>query len=121
MPPAADLPQRLKHPTVTVVMPVRNESGHIRHCLEAVLEQDYPREALEVIVADGMSTDGTRDFVRGLQALHPNLMMIDNPGLIVPCGLNRAIRLARGEIIVRVDGHTLLSPDYVSRCVEALR
>ncbi len=93
----------------------------IRRSLKSVLEQDYPDAALEVIVADGISTDGTRDVVQAVLADHPNLRLIDNPEGIVPCGLNRAIRQARGEIIVRVDGHTIVRPDYVTQCVAALQ
>jgi len=85
-----------------------------------VLVQDYPAERYEVIVADGRSTDGTREIVVDLQRDHPNLRLADNPGLIVPTGLNAALRQACGEIIVRVDGHTEVAPDYVRQCVAAL-
>src|SRR3954447_5995809 len=104
-------------PFVTVVLPIRNETAHIERSLGAVLAQDYPQDRLEVIVADGMSTDGTRDMIRFYQATHPNLRMVDNTGGIVPTGLNAAIQQARGEIIVRVDGHTEIAPDYVRQCV----
>jgi succinoglycan biosynthesis protein ExoA len=108
-------------PTVTVIMPVRQEAGFIRHSLAAVLEQDYPRELLEILVADGRSTDGTPEIVRTLQSSHPGLRVIDNPGRIVPTGLNAALRQARGDVVVRVDGHTEIARDYVHQCVEALR
>ena len=108
-------------PLVSVLMPVREEAGFIRHSLSAVLEQSYPADRLEVIVADGGSTDGTRELVAELGAQHPNLRLIDNPGRIVPTGLNAAIRAARGEIIVRVDGHTIVAPNYVAECVAALQ
>src|SRR2546427_6153065 len=117
---ATGSPQVPTHPVVTVVMPIRNESAFIGDSLKAVLAQDYPRGALEVIVADGESTDGTREVVEGFQSDHPNLRLIDNPGRIVPCGLNLAIGQALGDIIVRVDGHTIVAPDYVSQCVAAL-
>lgn len=101
-------------------MPVRNETAHIRRSLAAVLSQDYPGDRMEVIVADGMSTDGTREFVRELQAQHQNVRMLDNPKLIVAPGLNLAMAAARGEIIVRVDGHCEIAPDYVANCVRHL-
>ena len=107
-------------PVVSVVLPVRNEEKSIEKCISAVLKQDYPPELLQVIVADGQSTDGTRDVVTKLQAKHPNLELIDNPGQIVPTGLNAALLKAKGEIIVRVDGHTIVAPDYVRACVKAL-
>jgi succinoglycan biosynthesis protein ExoA len=108
-------------PMVTVIMPVRQEAEFIRHSLAAVLEQDYPRELLEILVADGRSTDGTGEIVRALQSSHPGLRVIDNPGRIVPTGLNTALRQARGGVVVRVDGHTEIARDYVRQCVDALR
>jgi len=105
----------------SVIMPVRNEAGFIRRSLAAVLDQDYPSGLMEVIVADGLSKYGTRDAVREMMGRHPNLRLVDNPLRIVSTGLNRAIREAKGDVIVRVDGHTLVDRDYVSQCVTALR
>lgn len=107
-------------PFVSVVMPVRNEAGFIARSVGCVLDQEYPDERLEVIVADGCSTDDTTKIVRSLQTNHPNLKLIANPGKIAPTGLNAAIKEARGEIIVRVDGHCEIAPDYIQRCVEHL-
>ena len=108
-------------PFVTVIMPIRNEAAFIKQGLGSVLAQNYPAERMEVIIADGMSDDGTREIVQSMQARHPNLRLIDNPGQIVPTGMNAAIAQARGEIIVRVDGHCEIAHDYVRRCVEHLR
>ncbi|OLE67512.1 MAG: hypothetical protein AUG09_02150 [Acidobacteria bacterium 13_1_20CM_2_68_7] len=102
-------------------MPVRNEAAFIARSLAAALDQDYPPGLMEVIVADGRSEDATRDAVRGMMRHHANLKLIDNPSRIVPTGLNRAIREAKGDVIIRVDGHTLVARDYVSECVAALR
>jgi len=107
-------------PSVSVIMPVRQEASSISRSLEAVLAQDYPKDQLEIVVADGRSTDGTREIVRALQQRHANFVLVDNPGLIVSTGLNAALCRARGEIIVRVDGHTEIAPDYVRQCVAAL-
>ena len=107
-------------PFVSVVMPVRNEAGFISRGLRSVLGQDYPPERMEVLIADGMSTDDTRRIVESFQKSDPRVHMIDNPRQIVPTGLNALIRLARGEIIVRVDGHCEVAPDYVRNCVKHL-
>jgi glycosyltransferase involved in cell wall biosynthesis len=106
-----------KLPLVSVVMPVRNEERFIRHSVAAVLSQDYPAYRMEVLIADGMSTDSTRDILERLAARDSRLRIIDNPGRIVATGLNASIATARGDIIIRVDGHCEVAPDYVRRCV----
>ncbi len=109
-------------PFVSIVMPIRNEADFIARSLTAVLEQDYPHDSIEVLIADGMSSDQTREIVADVAAAHPHIpvMLLDNPGQIVPTGLNRAIARARGDIIIRVDGHCEIASDYVSRCVHHL-
>lgn len=107
-------------PSVSVIMPVRNEQAYIERSLGAVLAQDYPAERLEILVVDGMSEDGTRDYVRSVQQSDPRVRLLDNPAGIVPPGLNLGIAEAGGEIVVRVDGHCEIAPDYVSRCVHHL-
>jgi glycosyltransferase involved in cell wall biosynthesis len=110
-------------PLVTVILPVRNEGPFIERSLGAVLAQDWNPALLEVIVADGMSTDDTRPIVRRCAEGAPQiaLSIVDNPAGIVPTAMNAGIAAARGEVIVRVDGHTIVDRDYVRRCVEALR
>src|SRR6266446_5529974 len=109
-------------PLVTIIMPVRNEAGFIARSLDAVLAQNYPSARLEVIVADGMSTDSTRGIVQSLQRQHSNLHLIENSGKTAPTGLNAALRgQIKGEIIIRVDGHCEIARDYVSKCVNHLR
>ncbi len=107
-------------PFVSVIMPVRNEADFLADSLGAVLAQDYPPDRMEVFVADGMSTDGTREMVAELAARHPqrSISIVDNPGRIVAKGLNAALAVATGEIVVRIDGHCRIAPDYVSRCVD---
>jgi glycosyltransferase involved in cell wall biosynthesis len=110
----------MKYPLVSVIMPVRNEAAYIERSLGAVLGQEYPAERLEILVVDGMSDDGTREAVQAHAAADPRVRLLDNPAGIVPPGLNIGIGRARGEIVVRVDGHCEIAPDYVRRCVEHL-
>lgn len=105
---------------ITIVLPIRNEAGSIRSCLDAILAQDYAGP-MEILVADGMSTDGTRDILAEYQRSFANIRIIDNPGKIVPTGINAAIRHAIGDIVIRIDGHTLIAPDYITCCVETLQ
>ena len=107
--------------TVSILMPVRNEGRFLRHSLAAVLGQDYPKDHLEILVLDGMSTDETRAIIRHYRADHPHVRLLNNPGHIVPTGLNIGLREAKGDIIIRVDGHTRIAPNYVSACVQALK
>ncbi len=109
-------------PSVTVIVPIRNEEGFIANSLTAIVTQDYPKHLLEVLVADGMSTDATREIVQQIAAENQDvtLKLIDNAKQIVPSGFNLALSEASGEIIVRVDGHTIIEPDYVAQCVKAL-
>jgi len=102
-------------PTVTIAIPVLNEADHIDACLDAVAAQTYER-IVEVLVVDGGSSDATR----GLVAARPDVRLMDNPRRIQAAALNIALADATGEVFVRVDGHCLIAPDYVERCVEAL-
>src|SRR5690606_9670824 len=107
-------------PLVTVIMPIRNEVRFIEQSLGAVLAQDYPIERLEILVADGMSDDGTLDIIHALPGAE-RVRIIPNPGRKQAEGLNIAIPGARGEYIIRVDGHTVIASDYVRECVRAFR
>ncbi len=107
---------------VSIIVPCFNEQNTIRLLLKAIYAQTYPREELEVIIADGLSTDQTRLRIDDFQKEHPDLSLriIDNPKRTIPAGLNRAIEAARGEFIVRLDAHSSPRSDYVKRCVAAL-
>jgi glycosyltransferase involved in cell wall biosynthesis len=102
---------------VSVVIPVRNERAFIACCLDSVLANDYPAGRLEILAVDGMSDDGTRDILADYASRHPALRLLDNPARITPAALNRGIREARGELVVRLDAHARLAPDYISQCV----
>jgi succinoglycan biosynthesis protein ExoA len=110
----------LSLPFISIVIPMHNEEAWIDRCLGSVLAQDYPAERMEVLVADGMSTDGSPAMLAALAARDARVRVIPNPGLIVPTGLNRAIAAARGTIIARIDAHTVIEPDYLRRGVEVL-
>ena len=101
-------------------MVVRNEASFMARALELVLAQDYPRDRMEIIVADGLSDDGTRDVLAEYQARYPFIQVVDNPGRIVASGLNVAIDRAQGELIVRIDGHGQVATDFVSQVVQLM-
>ena len=104
----------------TVVCACRNEGEHIRAFLDGLARLDRSGLILDAILADGMSTDGTRAILDEFARENPWCRIIDNPGRIVSTGLNAAIRMASGEFIVRVDAHTTYEPDYVLRSIDVL-
>jgi len=105
----------------SVIVPCRNELGHIEAFLASLATQHVPAGwTVEVVIADGRSDDGTTELLDRLAAGHPRLVVIDNPAGIVSAGLNRALARARGEVIVRMDVHTIYADDYVAQCLAAL-
>ena len=107
--------------SVSIIIPVRNEEKFIARCLQSVVDQDYPQDRMEVLVVDGGSQDRTREIGSEFSSRYPLIELLDNPKLSAPAGLNLGIREARGDIVIRVDGHCLLEADYVSQCVRCLR
>jgi glycosyltransferase involved in cell wall biosynthesis len=107
-------------PLVSIIVPCRNEAGYIAGCLDSILASDYPGDRIQVIVADGRSTDGTAAILRRYSQEHPSVMLVDNPSGTTPTALNAAIRAASGSVIIRMDAHVLYPADYVRRLVLAL-
>jgi glycosyltransferase involved in cell wall biosynthesis len=107
-------------PLVTIAMPCLNEQRFIERCVRSVIEQDYPPDRMEIIVADGMSTDATRDILARLVSVDERIRVIDNPERIQAAGMNATIRAARGEVVVRMDVHCEYASNYVRKCVEVL-
>lgn len=112
---------------ITIIMPIRNEADHIARSLGAVLSQEYPLEKMEVLVIDGMSDDGTREIVQDIIAHTnrdgndaPKVQLLDNQLRIVPSALNIGLDHACGDVIIRVDGHCEIAPNYVSQCIKIL-
>ena len=109
------------NPLISVIIPCRNEEKTIHLVLEALFEQSFPLQNMEIVIADGLSTDGTRRAIHAFSEAHPALFMrlVDNPKQIIPTGLNTAIKASKGELIVRMDAHSLPNQDYVQRCYNA--
>jgi glycosyltransferase involved in cell wall biosynthesis len=103
-----------------VVIPCRNEARYITVCLDSILANDYPRNRLEVLIADGMSEDGTREIIDKYSRLRSEVRCLDNPKRITPSALNIGVANARGEVIIRMDAHARIAGDYIRRCVAGL-
>lgn len=109
-------------PTVSIIIPCYNEQATIGALLAAIQGQSYPADKLEIVIADGFSEDGTRAEVARFQRDHPSVRakVVDNHKRTIPSGLNQAIRESSGQILVRLDAHSIPIPEYVERCVQAL-
>lgn len=114
---ANSTPRRL----VSIIVPCRNERAYVLDFCDAVTAQKLSDHiSIEILIADGVSTDGTRELLMERAALDSRIRLVDNPGKIVSTGLNACLAHARGEVIVRMDVHTVYAPDYVAECVAAL-
>lgn len=107
---------------VSVIIPCYNEEDSITDLLVAIYEQSFPRDEIEVIISDGMSTDATREKITDFGNEFPDLKLkvIDNRKKTIPSGLNQAIQAANGEYIIRLDAHSNPHPDYIARSIRAL-
>jgi glycosyltransferase involved in cell wall biosynthesis len=101
---------------ISIICPIRNEARYIEKSLNSLLAQDVDLERIEILVVDGMSSDGTRAIVESMCRKHPQIRMLDNPRRTAPYAMNIGLRAARGDIIVRVDGHAYLSSNYLREC-----
>lgn len=107
---------------ISIIVPCYNEERHIAHLLDAIRLQTVSINRLEVIIADGISTDKTRSILQNYRDTHPDLtiLVIDNPKRNIPSALNLAIEASSGEYIIRLDAHSIPQPDYVELCVQHL-
>ena len=105
---------------ISIILPIRNEEKHISDVLESIINQNKINFDIEIIVVDGISKDSTRDIVNEFINKYENVFLIDNPKKIVPVGFNIGLSKAKGDIIIRVDGHTTIDSDYIFNCVNKL-
>lgn len=106
---------------VSVIAPCRNERRYIEAFCDCVRAQELPEHwTLQLVIADGLSDDGTREVLEHLSVVDPRILCIDNPKRIVSTGLNCALKQSTGSVIVRMDIHTAYAPDYVAQCIALL-
>lgn len=105
---------------LSVICPIYNEEKYIVACVDSIIAQDYPKDDLEVLLVDGMSTDHTRELIADYLTRHTFLRLLDNPGRTAPCALNRGIAEAKGEVILRLDAHSSYPSNYFSTLVHRL-
>jgi glycosyltransferase involved in cell wall biosynthesis len=105
---------------VSIICPVFNEEKFIDRCILSIIDQDYPKESLEVLLLDGRSTDSTRRIIESYISENPYIRLLDNPQQVVPYALNKGVEESTGEVIIRIDGHCTYPTNYVSELVKYL-
>ncbi|AWI06860.1 glycosyltransferase family 2 protein [Clostridium drakei] len=103
--------------TVSVIIPVFNEEKYIESCLNSILNQSYDN-VIEILIMDGMSNDNTRKIISNFQ--DERIIVVDNKKKLQAAGLNLGIKVAKGEIIVRIDAHASYDEKYIEQCVKNL-
>ena len=99
---------------VSIIIPCRNEEEFISRCLYSVLNNDYPKDKLEIFVADGESQDKTREIVSRYIIKYPFIKLLNNPRHIAASALNLGIKESMGSIIIRMDAHAIYDKNYIS-------
>ncbi len=105
---------------VSIIIPCFQERDFIAKCLDSLLDNDYPRDNLEILVMDGGSTDGTKDIIKKYGKAYPSIILKDNPGRYPSSAMNKGIKESRGEIIIRCDAHACYDKDYIQRLTDWL-
>lgn len=114
-----DLPELPRLPGVSYVMPVLNEEQHLERAVRTILAQRYDGEK-EIVLALGPSSDRSDEIAERIAAEDPRVRLVPNPGRDIPIGLNLAIANSRHPVVIRVDAHSELTPDYTERGIAAL-
>ena len=105
---------------LSVICPIYNEEKYIAKCINSIIEQDYPKDDMELLLVDGMSTDLTREVIAEYKNKFPWIKVLDNPKRIAPCAMNIGIKSSSGDVIIRLDAHVLYPNNYFSVLVKNL-
>lgn len=105
---------------ISVICPVFNEKEHIAQCIESMIAQDYPKQDMELLLIDGGSGDGTLETIASYQKQYNFIHLIDNSKQKIPYALNIGIKAALGDIIIRIDAHSIYPTNYVSKLKQKL-
>lgn len=108
----------MENKKISVIVPILNEEKYIKKCLDSLIDQDYPKEDLEIILVDGMSADRTREIISEYMKKYEYIKLVENPRKTVQYAMNIGIENACGYYIVRMDAHAEYAKDYISKCVE---
>ncbi|MEO1927635.1 MAG: glycosyltransferase family 2 protein [Nautiliaceae bacterium] len=104
-------------PKISIIIPILNEEKYITKCLSSIIESDFDKNDMEVLLIDGGSEDKTIEIIKEYQKKYPFFKLVNNPKKIVPVAMNIGIKEAKGEYIIRVDAHSSYPKDYFSKLV----
>src|SRR5438105_423468 len=105
-------------PLVSIIIPCRNEEHFISKCLDSILASNYPQDKLEVLVVDGMSTDGTNAILKKYTERYGFIYAIMNPRRTTPVAFNIGIDHAHGDLIMIMSAHATYNNDAIRKCVD---
>jgi len=108
------------HPFISIIIPCFNEEKFIPSLMENLMQQDYPADRMEVLIIDGQSSDNTQQVIKQYLAIYPPLKLLINEQRFVPFALNLGIKSCDGEVVVRMDAHSVYPRNYLSVLVESL-
>lgn len=108
-------------PFVSIIIPCRNEELLIGKCLDSILANTFPRDRMEILVVDGMSTDATVSILNSYRRNYPLIHILANKRKIIPVAMNIGIKHATGNVIMKMDAHTTYNKDYIAKCIEYLQ
>lgn len=103
---------------LSIIIPCYREEKFIAPCLDSIINQDVPKDELEVIIVDGMSQDKTREIIKRYQEKYSYIKLLDNPRRITPCAMNIGIRASSGEYVLILGSHSELGQSYLKKCIE---
>ncbi|MEW5766345.1 MAG: glycosyltransferase family 2 protein [bacterium] len=109
-----------KLPSVSIIIPCRNEERFIGKCLDSIIAQDYPKDKLEVLVVDGMSEDETKKGVSEYSQKYPFIRLLENQKRVTPVAMNIGIKNAKGDLIVMINSHAVIDSDFLINGVKYL-
>ncbi len=111
----------MTYPSVSILLPIRNEESHIGKTLRSIIIQDYPSEKLDLIIVDGDSNDKTVEEINKLKKEFINIKILHNRHKTMPKGFNLALNSSKSEIILMLGGHSVIPKNYISKSVENLK
>ncbi len=107
-------------PSVSVIVPCRNEQKFIGPCLDSLIANDYPKDRIEILAVDGFSEDATRNVLQQYAQQYPFIRLLENPKKTFVAAVNTGVKQSASDIIMIVSAHSSCESDYVSKCVRFL-